>query len=483
MFTKLQPRKLLYSYLAKEMLAPFFASFLIINSVFFLVKLIPFLNFVLDLEIGFADFIRLLSYLFPNIFLYTLPMSAMLGVTIGFARLSSDAEILALKASGISIYKMIPPVVLVTTFIALFASYFSIKLIPLSETSMKQLTYQLLREKASKGIKAHTFTDALGDVVVYIDNINKETEQWSQVWVSDMRESEIPTITMASTGRMDSNIEEMDIVLILNNGSLHKPKDDGTQIIEFDRYQINLPLSPPSANAAKVRRKDVLGMKELLIAAEETPEETPHHRVIKRQFLIEFHKRLVLPAGAMLIGLLGLPLGLQARPGKKAIGIQAGLGIFIVYYILFTYARSVAERGVLPIGFAMWTPNTLFFILTIFWIYRAASEKSLLPKFITALFFTIKNTISAQIKKLTSPLMRNKKTKHVRSLHHLFNLQKSRTVRGNPKQKIFHVKNCRHFTSSECTLSFKDTQTALELGFSPCEECLFELQHKIERQQ
>ncbi|HSO10097.1 MAG TPA: LPS export ABC transporter permease LptF, partial [Desulfoprunum sp.] len=53
---------LLYSYLATEMLAPFFASFLIMNCVFFLVKLIPFLNFVLDLKIGFTDFVRLFSY-------------------------------------------------------------------------------------------------------------------------------------------------------------------------------------------------------------------------------------------------------------------------------------------------------------------------------------------------------------------------------------------------------------------------------------
>ena len=73
---------LLYSYLATEILAPFFASFLILNSVFFLVKLIPFLNVVLELNIGFADFVRLFSYLFPNIFLYSMPMAAMMATGI-----------------------------------------------------------------------------------------------------------------------------------------------------------------------------------------------------------------------------------------------------------------------------------------------------------------------------------------------------------------------------------------------------------------
>ena len=131
---------LLYSYLASEMLAPFFASFLIMNGVFFLVKLIPFLNFVLELNIDLPDFLRLFSYLFPKIFLYSIPMAAMLGVTIGFARLSSDTEILAFKASGISTYQILPPVLIVYAFIAILTGYVSVRLIPLSEIAMKQLT-------------------------------------------------------------------------------------------------------------------------------------------------------------------------------------------------------------------------------------------------------------------------------------------------------------------------------------------------------
>jgi lipopolysaccharide export system permease protein len=179
--------QLLYTYLATEMLAPFFASFLIMNCVFFLVKLIPFLNFVLELKIDFSDFIRLFAYLFPNIFLYSIPMAAMMGVTIGFARLSSDSEILALKASGISMYNILPPVIIVTGLIALLTAYFSIKIIPLTEVAMKQLTYQLVKEKINKGIKEHEFTEALGDVVVYVDKNFKKTGLWVYVWVYYMR--------------------------------------------------------------------------------------------------------------------------------------------------------------------------------------------------------------------------------------------------------------------------------------------------------
>ena len=85
--------KLLYGYLATEMLAPFFASFIVMNGVFVLVKLAPFLNVVLELEVNFSDFLRLFCYLFPNIFIYSIPMASMMGVILSFTRLSADREI------------------------------------------------------------------------------------------------------------------------------------------------------------------------------------------------------------------------------------------------------------------------------------------------------------------------------------------------------------------------------------------------------
>lgn len=391
--------KLLYAYLATEMLGPFFASFLVMNSVFFLAKLIPFLNFVLELNIGLADFIRLFSYLFPNIFLYSIPMAAMLGVTIGFARLSSDSEILALKANGISLYQMLPPVIIVATLIALLTSYVSIKLIPLSAVAMRQLSYQLLKEKIHNGIKEHEFTEALGDVVVYVEAIDKETGEWSKVWVSDKRQVDNPVVTMASSGKMNSSVDEMTVSIELRNGSLHKPGTDNAQIVQFDQYRINIPLRLPETSATRLK-KTALTMRQLLDEAQ-LPEGTAGNR---RNLLVEFHKRLVLPVGCLMISLLGLPLGLQARPGKKAIGIQAGLAIFILYYILFTFAKEYAGDGISPIWLAMWSPNLLFFGLAILWIIRVANERPLIPQTISRCTMKILRALILPILTLYRPL-------------------------------------------------------------------------------
>lgn len=460
---------LLYSYLATEMLAPFFASFLIINCVFFLVKLIPFLNFVLELQIGLADFLRLFSYLFPNIFLYSIPMAAMMGVTIGFARLSSDSEILALKASGISIYRILPPVVMVTALIALLTSYFSIKLIPISEIYMKQLTYQLLKDKISSGIKEHLFTEALGDVVIYVERIDKETEEWTNVWVSDMRGVTNPIVTMASTGRMYGDPATMQVSIVLNNGSLHRPGLGNAQIVQFDRYQINIPLRPPSSKATTVKRKSSQTMPELLAEAQRFRDDVKQHR----DYLIEYHKRLVLPVGCLIISLIGLPLGLQARPGRKAIGIQAGLGIFVLYYIFYTLGKNLAESGALPVSLAMWATNALFFALAIYWLVRVTNERSLLPERLSEVL----GQVTEQATEKTARLLQQFRWKIFGSepekvqAEEEIDLRNPTLIRGNAKSRVFHLPGCEFYDCPNCTIEFKDIHVAVDSGFEPCRFC------------
>ncbi len=382
--------KLLYSYLATEMLAPFFASFVVMNCVFFLVKLIPFLNIVLELDISFFDFLRLFCYLFPNMFLYSIPMAAMMGTIISFTRLSSDGEILALKASGVSLYRMVPPVILVSMAIALITGYLSISLIPKSELAMKQLMFQVAKEKIDKGIKEHQFTEALGDLVVYVESIDKETDEWKNVWVSDMRGQVHPIITMAQSGTLEAHLQKMMVTIQLQNGSLHRPDGNRSQIISFKTYTINIPLQTPTIfDGEDVTTRSVKAMtfEELEAAADHWGRDTE----TGRSRMAHYHKRITLPIGCFILSLLGMPLGLQAGPGRRAVGIPLGLVFFILYYVSFTFAKTLAEDAFLPVVVAMWLPNIIFLFITLYFIRQAARERPLIPEGIKTFFLKLSN--------------------------------------------------------------------------------------------
>ena len=455
---------LFYSYLATEMLAPFFASFLIMNGVFFLIKLIPFLNLILELNISFGDFIRLFSYLFPNMFLYSIPMATMLGITIGFSRLANDTEILAFKASGIGIYQALPPLIIIALIISLITGYFSIRLIPAGDTAMQYMMYQLAKEKIDKGIRERTFTEALGDLVVHIDYTDPDTGIWNNVWVSDMRNRSTPAITMARFGTMDTDIDTMVVTLILKNGSMQIPEDDKAQTVSFDRYVIRIPLKLP-ARAPNVKKRGTMNMTELMEQAREKGLDTDSGRA----YHTEFHKRLVLPVGCFFLSLLGMPLGLQAGPGRRAIGIPFGLTLYITYYIMFTMSRNLATGGTLPVPLVMWLPNTMFCILAIISINRVAHERPLVSPYIQELFEKLVASVVDLFLKGYSLIRRHGFSPEDEAQAQAKTKQK--ILRGNARTRIFHFPECDYYYSQDCSVEFKDSRVALKSGYDPCMFC------------
>ncbi len=474
---RLQPPLLLYSYIANELLAPFFASFLILYGVFFLVRLIPLLEVVLALRIGLSDFIRLFSYIFPNMLLYIIPMASMAGVIIGFTRLTNDGEILAFKACGVSLRKMLPPVILITAAIATLTGFFSVRLIPAGALSVKHLMFQLAKEKIDKGLKAKEFTEALGDLVVYVDKIDNQ-EKWHGVYVSDMRGRQQPLITVAKSGYMTAEMERMLVTIILNDGTMHNAEGSDNEIIRFKRYQLQISLRPPTQVGGEdvtIQTRNAMTQQQLLQAAAKHGENSRDGRM----YLSEYHHRLILPVGCFILSILGIPLGLQAGPGKRAVGIPLGLGFFLLYYITFTITRVMCEEGSLPLVFGMWLPNILFFALAVFIFWRVEQERPLIPEWLHRLFLGLFN-------RFFRPLW-DRIYGWLRYLRGRWWLRKrsSAGTAGEPRRRLkihadsatktFHLPGCEQYDCPNCRIKFKNIIVAQEAGFKPCGFCKTQL--------
>lgn len=462
---------LLYSYLATELLAPFFASFLILYGVFFLVRLIPLLEVVLELGINFSDFVRLFSYIFPHMLLYVIPMASMAGVIIGFTRLTNDREILALKACGVSLRRMLPPVIMVAAVIASLTGYFSIRLIPAGEIAMRQLMFQLAKEKIDKGIKEKKFTEALGDLVVYVDQID-DKNQWHGVYVSDMRDRLQPIITMAKNGYMEADVQNMGVTIVLNNGTLHNTDGKDNQVIRFSRYQLQIPLKPPTridGDDVTQISKGAMSQQQLLHSARQYGPDSK--RGIK--FLTEYHHRLVLPVGCFILSLLGLPLGLQAGPGRKAAGIPLGLGFFVLYYVAFTFCRAMVEDMSLPLVVGMWLPNIIFAAITILIFWRVEQERPIfsekLADFMTDITEKYLTPQLKQLRNLFNSLLSRRG--YAVKLEEQVIQEQTMIIHANAQSRIFHLPDCEEYNCEDCTIEFNSVQVAQEAGFVPCRFC------------
>ncbi len=361
---------LLFSYLIAVILAPLFASFIILNCVLFLGKMIPFLDFLLDFGIEFSDFARLCAYLTPQMFLFSIPMASMIGVIIGFTRIANDGEIMALKAGGIGLYSMLPPVIIVSLCAAALTGLFSTHLIPTGNIAMEKLLFQLAKEKIDKGLREKQFSDAMGSVVLYADHINKENMEWQGVYVTDTRDRDKPVVILAQTGTLSADIVNMSMTLILKKGSLHRVDNEITQNIRFERYTINLSLPSPVGTISATSGKKSYTQKQLLEKATHLGTDTEEGASL----LIEYHKRLALPVGCLILSLLGFPLAFISGPGQRSVALPLGLIFFILYFIAISGAKAMSESLLIPVSLAMWSPNIIYGFIMIYLVRAIARE-------------------------------------------------------------------------------------------------------------
>jgi lipopolysaccharide export system permease protein len=181
--------------------------------------------------------------------------------------------------------------------------------------------------------------------------------------------------------------------------------------------------------------------------------------------------------GCLILSLLGLPLGLQAGPGRKAVGIPFGLGFFVLYYIVFTLFRVMAEDMVLPLLAGMWLPNIIFAIMTgiIFW--RVEQERPIFSERLTLWLESVIDVIFLaplkRLAKLFRQLLSKRHGAGARSKKKKEELPgwAGMLVHADAKERVFHLPDCEQYHCKSCTLEFNSTSVAYEAGFAPCPYC------------
>jgi len=117
-------------YIFKELIPPYAMNLLFFIFVFLMRQILEITNVIVNYQVSLTAFFLMLAYSMPYFLAYIIPMSVMMSVLLTFLRLSSDNEIVALKASGISVYHLLPPVILFAVVNALLTDIWGYMVFP-----------------------------------------------------------------------------------------------------------------------------------------------------------------------------------------------------------------------------------------------------------------------------------------------------------------------------------------------------------------
>lgn len=366
----------LHRYVLAELLPPFLLGLVALTFILVMPRVLLLTDLVVTRGVGLVPILRLLGYVILPFLVLTIPMTCLLAICTGLSRLAADREIIAFKASGVSLYRLLPPVALFTGALLLLTIYLSVVVQPWAHASMRQLVFDLAQGQTQAAVRERVFIRDFEGFVLYIQRVRQPEQELEGILIADTRRPDIPYTIVARRGLVVSDLASQTLTLRLFEGSLHRIGEDLASYshAEFTTYDLQLGLTPALMTARAEDRRD----QELTRAELEVRMRSPiPHRAIRARF--ELERRYALPFACLAFATLAVPLGAAlGRPGRSAPTLLS-LGVVFLYYVLYAVGEKFVERGGLDPAPALWAPNVLLTALGVVLLVRAAREAPVLP--------------------------------------------------------------------------------------------------------
>ena len=363
-------------YLLKDMLAPFGINMLVFTFLFLMTQMVEITNWIVNYSLDFLDVLTMIFFTLPWFLMFIIPMSVMMAILLTFLRLSSDNEIVALKSCGLSIYRLLPPVLLFAALGSLLTGFITLYAVPHSRAHMEEMALRIAASNVDIGLKERTFNTAFKKVMLYVSKIDTQNKKLLDIFIEDNRQADVVSTVVAPEGRLFSEPENFTFHLLLSNGTIHQTnlKERSATSIQFDTYKISLDLSKEMDDLEnREKHREEMSIAELRQFVKESAEKDEDYYKAR----IVLQRRFSIPVACLTMGLLAFPLGMQSKTAKRSFGLILCLFFFLLYYVLLTAGYAFGEDGTLAPEIGMWLPNVTMGSIGILFLIQTGRERSL----------------------------------------------------------------------------------------------------------
>lgn len=341
---------ILFSYLIKELIFPFFLSMGILSAILMMDQIFKFIPFLKATGLEFSVLFEMILYSMPMILMIAAPISLMIGTYIGAHRFSADHEIIAMRASGVSLSFMFKPMIFLSLAVSLFVMLQAFYWSPICTMKIDELKFNIMKRKAKINLSEKKINNFFNQQLIYI--FEKEKELLKGIVIANWKKPESSPVIEAKQGKFLFDEEERNMLFQLENGKIHTDRgDDKYQVIAFQKLDYN--ISPPSPEGKNIpqrfyksrnlaSRPDTgLTITELM----EVMEDPETDRDSYYEYLDEFHGRIVTVLSCISFAFFALPMGIFNPRNPKSGKFIYMILMLVVYFIIFAHARSLLVNG------------------------------------------------------------------------------------------------------------------------------------------
>lgn len=366
--------RILRNHIVSEFLSPFI--FCVLSFLFVLLAgrgLIQMADLVFNKDVDIFLILKLLFYSFPFILMFVIPISVLVATLLTFGKLSFDNEIMAIKASGISIVKIVKPLFAVVFVLSLFTFLLSDRVASVSHYAYRQILTQIGIDSPTAALEEGTFIKRFKNFVIFIYEIDRNKLKGIRIY--QPQEGKPTRTIIAQKGELISIPEKNIIKLKLIHGTSDEPDPkDPAKLYKLNFKTYDLPLNVSGMKDSN----EVLGKKPKDMTIKELRDEIKRlgQEGITATYPLsaEIHNKFAISFSSLAFLLIGVPLGITTRRSEKSVNFGIGLILITTYWVLLIGGKSIAQKGLIHPFFALQFSNIILSALGIFFFAKLARK-------------------------------------------------------------------------------------------------------------
>lgn len=325
-------------------------------------------------DVPLTTVLAFIALVLPFSLTFTIPWGFLTALLLVFGRISADNELIALKASGVSVPRVCAPVFISALLLTGICFWINIEVAPRAEQAMTRAIVDIATSNPAALFRADEVVDQFPDRRVYVGG--KEGDKLKNIIVFEMSDQmEALKMVYAKEGVLTPDPENSRLLLRLFNARFEQRDEKNPRDITKIQQGIVMSEGVFPISLEKFfdefrggRRMSSYTLPELVefIAKGAGKRET--------EAFVEFNKRFSVSLACVAFALIAVPLGITAHRKETSIGFALSLAIAFTYFFFIIMADTFRNNAGAYPSVLIWIPNVIFFTLGAVLFYRLSKR-------------------------------------------------------------------------------------------------------------
>jgi len=339
------------------------------------------LPLVLAGQLAPDSFLRLIVLLVPFVISYALPMGMLTGILLVLGRMSSDREITALRASGLSVAWLSAPILFFALIGVVVAAKINFQYMPTTRLAYQREMVDAVRQNPLNFIVPRTFIRDFPGVVIYAGE--RKESQLKDFWLWELdAQNRVKRFARADSGRLVLDEANNKLVLTVEHAQVELRNDKDpenfsadTGAPSMDRATFDLPLAKITGERTVQKKLKWFTFPQLIAEWRRlnvTDPEVPAAERAQKQMRVQItiHEKFATAFSVLSFALVAIPLGIKVSRKETSANLLVGVALALAYYFASIVVGWFDNHPALRPDLLMWLPNIAFQGLGLWMFYR-----------------------------------------------------------------------------------------------------------------